>query len=105
MRLTLKNILIEAGYEIIGEAENGRESIDKYKQLKPDLVTMDITMPEMNGIQALREILKLDENARVIMCSSMGQEPYISDAIRLGAKAYIVKPFRKNNILKKIKNV
>ncbi|MGJ9383177.1 response regulator [Salipaludibacillus sp. CF4.18] len=86
MRMQLKDILTKLGHEVIGEAENGQVSIEKYQELKPDVVTMDITMPELNGVDTLKEIKKLDGNALVIMCSAMGQQGMVVEAIQAGAK-------------------
>ncbi|MGY3716927.1 response regulator [Sutcliffiella cohnii] len=93
MRMQLKDIITKLGHEVIGEAENGKISVEKYHELQPDLVTMDITMPEMNGVEALKEIKKLDPTATVIMCSAMGQQGMVVEAIQAGAKDFIVKPF------------
>jgi len=93
MRLMLKSILARNGYEIVGEAANGRAGVKKYKELNPDLVTMDVTMNEMNGIEALSRIMGHDPEAKVVMVSSMGQEVIVRDAIMLGAKGFIIKPF------------
>jgi two-component system chemotaxis response regulator CheY len=100
MRLSLKTILERNGFEVIGEAVNGRDAIEKYKILKPEIVTMDITMPDMDGIQALSEIIKIDSKANVVILSAMGQEPRIREAITLGAKGFIVKPFKEENLVK-----
>lgn len=99
MRISLKNILEKAGYEVVGEAENGINAIKKYKELSPDIVTMDITMPEMDGVQALKEIKKSDANAKVIMISAMGQESYVKDAVMAGAKGFIIKPWKEETVL------
>ncbi|TFZ39899.1 response regulator [Soehngenia longivitae] len=93
MRMKLKDILEKNGFEVVAEAQNGVEAIEKYKAEKPDLVTMDITMPEMDGITALKEIKKIDSNAKVIMCSAMGQQSMVMEAIQSGAIDFIVKPF------------
>ncbi|WP_088102084.1 response regulator [Halalkalibacter urbisdiaboli] len=98
MRMQLKDIISKLGHEVIGEADTGQVSVEKYKELKPDLVTMDITMPEMDGIEALREIKKVDPNATVIMCSAMGQQGMVVEAIQAGAKDFIVKPFTAERI-------
>lgn len=98
MRLTLKNLVEEIGYEVIGEATNGEEAVAKYADLQPDIVTMDITMPEMSGLEALKEIINIDETASIIMCSAMGQQTMVLDAIKSGAKDFIVKPFNKERI-------
>jgi two-component system chemotaxis response regulator CheY len=93
MRMKLRDILEKNGFEVVAEAQNGVEAIEKYKAEKPDLVTMDITMPEMDGITALKEIKKIDPNAKVIMCSAMGQQSMVMEAIQSGAIDFIVKPF------------
>ncbi|SDM27456.1 response regulator [Sediminibacillus halophilus] len=98
MRLQLKDILGKIGLEVIGEATNGQEAVEKYKELQPDLVTMDITMPEMNGVEALQAIKQLDEDANVVMCSAMGQQAMVVEAIKAGAKDFIVKPFTAERI-------
>ncbi|AZO95564.1 response regulator [Halocella sp. SP3-1] len=105
MRMMIKNILVEDGFEIAGEAENGKEAIELYKELEPDLVTMDITMPDMDGIEAVKEILKIDKDARVIMCSAMGQQAMVIDAIQAGAKDFVVKPFKPDRVLSAIRKV
>ena len=102
MRLSLKTILERNGYEVIGEAVNGNDAIEKFKILKPDIVTMDITMPDLDGIQALNEIIKFDPKANIIMLSAMGQEPKIREAVILGAKGFIIKPFKEEYLLKAI---
>jgi two-component system chemotaxis response regulator CheY len=99
MRMVLKNILEESGLKVVAEATNGREAVKLFKQVKPDLVTMDITMPDMDGLQALREIRKTDADARVIICSAIGQQHKVIEAIHAGAKDFIVKPFLKDRIL------
>lgn len=103
MRMMIKDILTKNGYEVIGEANDGQQAVAKYKELSPDLVTMDITMPEMDGITALKEIRKYDPNAKVIMCSAMGQQAMVIDAIQAGAKDFIVKPFQADRVLEAIK--
>lgn len=100
MRLTLKTMLERNGFDVIGEAVNGIDAIEKFKILKPEIITMDITMPDMDGIQALGEIIKIDPKANVVILSAMGQEPRIREAITLGAKGFIVKPFKEENLLK-----
>lgn len=105
MRMMIKNILSKAGYEIVGEAENGAQAVAKYKDLKPELTTMDITMPEMDGISAVKEIMKLNPSAKVIMCSAMGQQAMVIDAIQAGAKDFIVKPFQPNRVLEAVQKV
>jgi|SRR5665647_547157 len=102
MRMMIKDILSKNGYEVVGEAENGYIAIEKYKEVKPDLVTMDITMPEMDGITAVKEIVAFDSTARVIMCSAMGQQAMVIDAIQAGAKDFIVKPFQPERVLEAV---
>lgn len=99
MRMMLKDILTKNGYEIAGEAENGRRAVELYLELKPDAVTMDITMPEMDGIAAVKEIKKIDPGARIIMCSAMGQQLMVMEAIQAGAKDFVVKPFQQERVL------
>jgi two-component system chemotaxis response regulator CheY len=101
--MMIKEILSKNGYEVVGEAQDGSVAVEKYKELKPDLVTMDITMPEMDGIAALKEIKKFDANAKVIMCSAMGQQAMVIDAIQAGAKDFIVKPFQADRVIEAIK--
>ena len=105
MRMMLRDLLIKNGYEVIGEAENGRVAIQKYMELKPDLVTMDITMPELDGIEALREIRKMDPEAKVIMCSAMGQQAMVIESIQAGAKDFIVKPFQVDKVIASLEKV
>lgn len=102
MRMKLKDILEKNGYEVVAEAQNGLEAIEKYKSEKPDLVTMDITMPEMDGVTALRAIKALDPKAKVIMCSAMGQQSMVMDAIQAGAIDFIVKPFDNDRVIESI---
>lgn len=94
MRTMLRNIFVESGFDVVGEAGNGVEAVEKYRQLAPDLTTMDIVMPERNGIEALKQIVALDPGARVIMCSALGQESLIIEALDAGARDFIVKPFK-----------
>ncbi|QMV40160.1 response regulator [Cohnella cholangitidis] len=103
MRMMIRDILTKNGYEVVGEAQDGAQAIEKYKEFNPDLITMDITMPEMDGITALKEIRKLDSNAKVIMCSAMGQQAMVIDAIQAGAKDFIVKPFQADRVIEAIK--
>jgi two-component system chemotaxis response regulator CheY len=105
MRLTIRNILTKANHTVVGEAENGREAVSLYRDFQPDLVTMDITMPEMNGIDAVHEILRQFPKAKIIMCSAMGQQRLIVEAIEAGAKDFIVKPFDENRVLEAVKRV
>ncbi|KFM95327.1 hypothetical protein DJ90_6346 [Paenibacillus macerans] len=100
--MMIRDILTKNGFEVVGEAQDGAQAIEKYKELHPDLITMDITMPEMDGIAALKEIKKLDPNAKVIMCSAMGQQAMVIDAIQAGAKDFIVKPFQSDRVIEAI---
>ncbi len=102
MRMKLKDILEKNGYEVVAEAQNGSDAIEKYKAEKPDIVTMDITMPEMNGIEALKGIKKIDPDAKVIMCSAMGQQAMVMEAIQSGALDFIVKPFETDRVIDSI---
>ncbi|GAA3662221.1 response regulator [Asaccharospora irregularis] len=99
MRMSIKNMLANYEFEVVGEAENGIQAIEKYQELQPDIVTMDITMPELDGIQALREIKKLDPSASVVMVSALGQEARMKEAIIYGAKGFIVKPFKEELLI------
>ncbi|MEX2462215.1 MAG: response regulator [Paenibacillaceae bacterium] len=103
MRMMIRDILTKNGYEVCGEANDGAQAIEKFKEVKPDLVTMDITMPEMDGIAALKEIKKIDPLAKVVMCSAMGQQAMVIDAIQAGAKDFIVKPFQPDRVIEAIK--
>jgi two-component system, chemotaxis family, chemotaxis protein CheY len=102
MRMMLKDIFSKNGFEVVGEAENGLVGVEKYKELKPDVVTMDITMPEMNGIDALSAIKNHDANAVVVVCSAMGQQTMVVEAIQKGAKDFIVKPFQPERVLEAV---
>jgi two-component system chemotaxis response regulator CheY len=99
MRMKLKDILEKNGYEVVAEAQNGADAIEKFKSDRPEIVTMDITMPEMDGIQALKGIKKIDPQARVVMCSAMGQQAMVMEAIQSGAVDFIVKPFETDRVL------
>ncbi|BAS28785.1 response regulator [Limnochorda pilosa] len=105
MRLTLRNVLERHGYQVVGEAGNGREAVEQYQSLRPDLVTMDITMPEMDGLTAIREIMKIDPNARIIVCSAMGQKPMVIEALTAGAKDYLVKPFQPERVVEAVEKL
>lgn len=105
MRMMIKDILTKNGYNIAGEAENGLKAIEKFNETKPDLVLMDITMPEVDGIQALKKIKELDPSANIIMCSAMGQQAMVIEAIQSGAKDFIVKPFQAERVLEAVKKV
>ena len=105
MRMMIKDILTKNGYNVVGEAENGAKAVEKYQELKPDLVLMDITMPEMDGIQALKAIKAADAGAAVIMCSAMGQQAMVIDSIQSGAKDFIVKPVQQDRVLEAVRKV
>ena len=105
MRMIIKNILTDSGYQVIGEAENGIEAIEMYNEAMPDLVIMDITMPEMDGIEAVKEIIKQDSNARIVMCSAMGQQEMVIESIEAGAKDFIVKPFQSERVVEAVRKV
>lgn len=105
MRMMIKDVLTKNGMEVIGEAENGAKAIEKFKELQPTLTIMDITMPEIDGIQAVKEIKKIDPSAKVIMCSAMGQQAMVIEAIQAGAKDFIVKPFQADRVIEAVKKV
>ena len=105
MRTMVGDILQQAGFEVVGEAESGLQAIEKYRALKPDLVTMDIVMPDMGGIDAVREIVKEDPSARILMCSAMGQQALVIEAIQAGAKDFVVKPFQPSRVLEAVQRV
>jgi two-component system chemotaxis response regulator CheY len=105
MRTMVSDILEKAGFEVIGQAESGVQAIEKYKQLKPDFVTMDIVMPEMGGIDAVREIRKMDPNAKVLMCSAMGQQALVVEAMQAGARGFVVKPFQPARVLEAVQQL
>lgn len=105
MRTLLKNILFSGGHTIAGEAGDGEEGVARYKELKPDLVTMDIVMPKLNGIEALKAIKEFDPAAKIVMCTAVGQEQMVKLAIKSGAKGYIIKPFQAPKVLEEVKNV
>jgi two-component system chemotaxis response regulator CheY len=105
MRTMISDILSGAGYEVVGEAETGVQAIERYRTLRPDLVTMDIVMPDMGGIDAVREIVKEDANAKILMCSAMGQQALVVEAIQAGAKDFVVKPFQPSRVLEAVQRV
>jgi two-component system, chemotaxis family, chemotaxis protein CheY len=105
MRTMLKDILVSGGFDLAGEAMDGIEAVQKYKELKPDVVTMDIVMPLKSGIDAVREIIALHKDARIIMCSALGQESLVLEAINAGAKDYIIKPFDPEKVIEMIRKV
>ena len=105
MRMMIKDILTKNGYEVVGEAANGIQAVELYKAHNPDLVTMDITMPEMDGIEAVKQIKAVNPGAKVIMCSAMGQQSMVMDAIKAGASDFIVKPFQAYRVLEAVKKI
>jgi two-component system chemotaxis response regulator CheY len=105
MRTMVGDILTQAGYDVVGEAETGLQAVERFRELRPDLVTMDIVMPDMGGIDAVREIVKLDPEAKVLMCSAMGQQALVVEAIQAGAKDFVVKPFQPSRVLEAVTRV
>lgn len=105
MRMMIKDIITKNNLGIVIEAEDGSVAVEKYNQEKPDLVLMDITMPEMDGIQAVRQIVKKDPNAKIVMCSAMGQQAMVIEAIQAGAKDFIVKPFQPDRVIEAVKKM
>lgn len=105
MRTMIGDILKQVDFEVVGEAANGVEAVEKYKELRPDLVTMDIVMPDMGGIDAVREIMKQDPNARILMCSAMGQQGLVVEAIQAGARDFVVKPFQPSRVLEAVQRL
>lgn len=105
MRLTIKMMLEQNDFEVVGEAENGLVALQKYKELQPDIVTMDITMPEMNGIEALKKIKEYDPKAKVVMVSAMGQEVLVKEAVISGAVTFIVKPFKEEHVIQTLNKI
>ena len=103
MRMMVKDILSKNGYEVVGEAENGMKAVEKFAELRPDLVTMDITMPEMDGISAVKAIRKIDPKAKIVMRSAMGQQAMVIEAIQAGARDFIVKPFQADRVLEAVR--
>lgn len=105
MRMTLRNILEKNGYEVVGEAEDGQVAVDRYTELRPDLVTMDVTMPKMDGITAIKKIMEIDPQAKIIVCSAMGQKALVIEALNAGARDFIVKPFQAERIINAVQKV
>lgn len=105
MRMMLKNILIQEGYEVVAEGENGEEAVKLYEEHKPDFVTMDITMPVKDGIEAVKDIKKIDPKAKIVMCSALGQEAKVKEAIMSGAIDFIVKPFKPERVIESINKI
>lgn len=105
MRTMLRDILTQAGFEVIGEAATGTEAVERYQQLRPDLVTMDIVMPELDGIEAVRRIVDFDPLAKILICSAMGQQALVIEAIRAGARDFVVKPFQPSRVLEAVQRI
>lgn len=105
MRVSIRNILIKNGFDVACEAENGAVAVQRYAEVKPDMVTMDITMPEMSGLDALREIRKIDLNAQIVMVSALGQEAMVREAVMNGAKGFIVKPYKEEIIVETLRKL
>jgi two-component system, chemotaxis family, chemotaxis protein CheY len=105
MRTMIGNILRQAGFEVIGEAQTGAEAVERYRTLRPDLVTMDIVMPDMGGIDAVREIVQEHPDAKILMCSAMGQQALVIEAIQAGARDFVVKPFQPSRVLEAVQRV
>mgnify|MGYP001133449054 CR=1 FL=1 len=99
MRVTIKNMLEKNGYSVIGEAENGKVAVVKFNELKPDIVTLDITMPEMDGLAALKAIMQINGDAKIVMLTAMGQQGMVKEAVMSGAKGFIVKPFKEETVI------
>lgn len=105
MRSLIREILVQAGYEIVGEAETGVQAVELYEELRPDLVTMEVVLPDMGGIEAVREIVKFDPNARVLMCSALGRHTLVAEAREAGARDFVVKPFQPSRVLEAVQRV
>ena len=105
MRMMLSDILVEKGYNIVGEAEDGKEALRLYKELEPDLVTMDIVMPEVGGIESIREILKIDSKAKILVVSALGQQALVQEAVEAGAKGFVVKPFKPEKVVEEVEKI
>ena len=105
MRNMIRDIFASGGFEVVGEAANGLEAVEKYRELRPDLTTMDIVMPFKSGIEATREIVKVDPRAVVVMCSALGQEALVMEAIEAGASDFIVKPFKSEDVIAVVRKV
>lgn len=105
MRKMIAEILVENSMDVIGEADNGSSAVERYKELKPDLVTMDIIMPEMNGIDAVRQIIAIDSQAKIVMCSALGQQALVQEAITAGAKDFLIKPFNPSRVVEVVNKI
>ena len=102
MRKMVSDALVKGGHEVVGEAANGNEAVDRYRELRPEVTTLDITMPDKDGLAALQEIIALDPDARVVMCSALGQESKVLESIKLGARDFVVKPFQPDRVLEAV---
>jgi two-component system, chemotaxis family, chemotaxis protein CheY len=102
MRMMIRDILSKDGFDVVGEAENGVEAVERFKEMRPNLVTMDIVMPEMDGIEAVKQIMKIDPDAKILMCSAMGQQPLVVEALEAGAKDFIIKPFQPSKVIEAV---
>jgi two-component system chemotaxis response regulator CheY len=102
MRKMVSDVLVQGGHEIVGEAGDGKEAVARFQELKPEVMTLDITMPEKDGLTALKEIIELDPSARVVMCSALGQETKVLESIKAGAKDFVVKPFQPDRVLEAV---
>jgi two-component system chemotaxis response regulator CheY len=105
MRMMLRNILSSHGYQIVGEAENGFKALEAYPQLKPDIVLIDLIMPEMGGIEAVKRIVALDAHAKIIICSAMGQQALVVEAMQAGARDFIIKPFQPTSVIEAVQKL
>lgn len=105
MRLVIRKLLEKNGFEVVAEAENGEVGVQRYKEFRPDIVTMDITMPQLNGIEALKAIREFDNKAKVVMVSAMGQEAMVKEAIMYGAKSFIVKPYKEEQVIETLTKI
>lgn len=105
MRMMIKDVLVKNQYDVVGEAENGMKAVEKFEELNPELVIMDITMPEMDGIEAVKKIRAINPEAKIIMCSAMGQQAMVIEAIQAGAKDFIVKPFQPERVMEAVQKV
>jgi len=105
MRQAISGMLVEAGFQVVGEAVNGKEAIEQYLKLNPDIVTMDVTMPIMSGLEATKEIIKEDPNAKICMVSALGQQKLILQALKYGAKDFVIKPFERERLAATIRQM